>query len=438
MNKVNLIEELNYNKVHKNIQQDNNNDKEIISLVDDIIKEFTDKKSYLINDVEKGELPESVINDEVLNYLDKKGISFDVPDRNTLIKKVTDYLFGYYLLQDLIDDDDISDIKVLAYDNVQIKIKGKRVPSSIKFTSKESYEIFFNYLVIKLGGSLDKRNAVQLLSDKTQNKFYLRISLSSEFINSSNSPYIVIRKIPKDKYSLEVLNGKYNMLNKDIYDYLNKAAKVGLNILMCGEGGSGKTTLINALLDKVAFSKSVLVIQEIEELHSKHPNMMFQEVKYKTGESDIEYSLSRLSRLAMTEDIDMIVIGEIKGKEAMDLFKVMGTGHIGWASVHTNSSKEAPDKLVDYMEEANTRLERSALLKMLAAIDVIVFMKDFKVMEVTEVSGFSECTKELTFNPVFKFDNGNFIKLKESCSKINKKIEYARYKGLLEGDSDGE
>jgi len=429
LNRVNLIEELNYNKVQKNIT--NIHDREIISLVDNIIKEFTEKKSYLINDVEKGELPESAVEDEVLNYLDKKGINFDVPDRNTLIKKVIDYLFGYYLLQDLIEDEDISDIKVLAYDNVQIKVKGKRVPSSIKFNSRESYTIFFNYLVIKLGGTLDKRNAVQLLSDKTQKKFYLRITLSSDFVNSNDDPYIVIRKIPKEKLSLEVLMGKYNMMDKNVYDYLNKAAWAGLNVLMCGKGGSGKTTLINAMLDKVPFSTAGLVIQEIEELHSKHPNMMFQKVKYKTGESDIEYSLSRLSRLAMTEDIDMIVIGEIKGKEAMDLFKVIGTGHIGWASVHTNSSKEAPDKLVDYMEEAGTNLERPALLKMLSAIDVIVFMKDFRVMEVTEVSGFSEYTKELTFNPVFKFDNCKFTKLKESCGKINRKLEYSEYKAAL-------
>jgi len=216
-------------------------------------------------------------------------------------------------------------------------------------------------------------------------------------------------------------------MDKNIYDYLNKAAGAGLNVLMCGKGGSGKTTLINAMLDKVPFSTAGLVIQEIEELHSDHPNMMFQKVKYRTGESDIEYSLSRLSRLAMTEDIDMIVIGEIKGKEAMDLFKVIGTGHIGWASVHTNSSKEAPDKIVDYMQEAGTNFERSTLLKMLAAIDVIVFMKDFKVMEVTEVSGFSDYTKELTFNPVFKFDDGEFFWLKESCSKISKKLNYAKY-----------
>lgn len=435
MNRVNLVEELNYNKVQNNKNSMSTNDKEIISLVDNIIKEFTEKKSYLINDVEKGELPQSAIEDEVLNFLDKKDINFDVPVRDTFIKKVTDYLFGYYLLQDLIEDNDISDIKVLAYDNIQIKVKGKRVPSNIKFNSKESYKIFFNYLVIKLGGTLDKRNAVQLLSDKTQKKFYLRITLSSDFVNSNDAPYIVIRKIPKEKLSLEVLMGKYNMMDKNIYDYLNKAAGAGLNVLMCGKGGSGKTTLINAMLDKIPFSTAGLVIQDIEELHSKHPNIMFQKVKYRTGESDIEYSLSRLSRLAMTEDIDMIVIGEIKGREAMDLFKVIGTGHIGWASVHTNSSKEAPDKLVDYMEEAGTNLERAALLKMLSAIDVIVFMKDFKIMEVTEVSGFSEYTKELTFNPVFKFDKGTFIKLKESCGKARRKLEYSQYEAdLKEGE----
>lgn len=423
-NKINLTEQLNYNKVEKS-KVNVNNEKEIIALVDDVIKDFTEHKSPLINDVGTGELPQSAIKDEVMNYLDKKNLKIGVSDRETLIKRVQDYLFGFYILQDLIDDDSISDLKTLAYDNVQMKVRGKRVPSSIKFASKKSYEIFFNYLVLKLGGTLDKRNAVQILSDSSQKKFYLRITLCSKFVSSGGSPYIIIRKIPKEKLSLEVLEGKYyNMMNKEVYNYLLKAAHKGLNVLVCGKGGSGKTTLINAMLDKVPFSTAGLVIQEIEELHSDHPNIMFQTVKSRTGESDIEYSLSTLARFAMTEDIDMIIIGEVKGKESMDLFKVMGTGHIGWASVHTNSSKEAPDKLIDYMEESNTNLGRDTLLKMLSAIDTIVFMKDFKVMEVTEVSGFDEAERELNFIPIFKYDKGKYYKLSDSCSKVREKLQY--------------
>lgn len=426
MNRVNLVEELNYKgealiKDTKDAGQDG-----LIVLVDNIVKEFTEKRPYLINDTENGKIPERSLKNEIMNYVDENNIKINEANRNKLIKGVKDYLFGYYILQDLIDDDEISDIRVLSYDNVQVKIRGKRFPSKVKFPSKESFDIFFNYIVIKLEGTLDKKNAIQILSDSTD-KFYLRISLSSSFVNSVDNSYISIRKIPKNKLQLEELMIKKNMFDRKIYDYLMERVKAGVNILLCGKGGSGKTTIINALLEKVPYDKAALIIQEAEELHSKHPNMMFQKKRAKVGENDAEYSLGDLTRFAMTEDLDMIVIGEIKGKEALSLFKVIGTGHDGWSSVHANSAKEAVNKLVDYMQEGNSKLNRLSLLKLLEAIDIIIFMKDFKVMEVTEVAGFNEEEGELIFNPVFYFNKGKFIKSNDSCSKIKRKIEYANF-----------
>ncbi|URZ05893.1 ATPase, T2SS/T4P/T4SS family [Clostridium felsineum] len=427
MNRVSLIEELNYknnNYKTKTIEEDT--ETELITLVDNIIKEFTQNRSYLINDTENRKLPEESLKSEIINYIDKNGIRIDETNRAELIKKVKDYLFGYYVLQDLVDNEDVSDIRVLSYRNVQVKVRGKRVSSQVKFPSKESFDIFYNYLVVKLGGVLDKKNALQILSDNTD-KFYLRISLSSSFVNSIDNAYVSIRKIPKNKLQLEQLMLRKNMFDRKIYDYLIERVQAGVNILLCGKGGSGKTTLINALLDKVPYNKATLIVQESEELFSNHPNMMFQKEKISTGNSDAEYSLNDFSRFAMTEDLDMIVIGEIKGKEALSLFKVIGTGHDGWSSVHANSAEEAIDKLTDYMLEGNPNLNRYALLKLLAAVDIIIFMRDFKVMEVTEVAGFNEDSKELDFNPVFKFNKGSFEKLNDSCEKVQRKIQYYDY-----------
>ncbi|PJI10079.1 MULTISPECIES: CpaF family protein [Clostridium] len=426
MNRVNLVEELNYKSeaLIKNTKDEGQDG--LIVLVDNIVKEFTEKRPYLINDTENGKIPEQSLKSEIMNYVDENGIKINETNRNKLIKGVKDYLFGYYILQDLIDDDEISDIRVLSYDNVQVKIRGKRFPSKVKFPSKESFDIFFNYIVIKLEGTLDKKNAIQVLSDSTD-KFYLRISLSSSFVNSVDNSYISIRKIPKNKLQLEELMIKKNMFDRKIYDYLMERVKAGVNILLCGKGGSGKTTIINALLEKVPYDKAVLIIQESEELHSRHPNMMFQKKRAKVGENDAEYSLGDLTRFAMTEDLDMIVIGEIKGQEALSLFKVIGTGHDGWSSVHANSAEEAVNKLVDYMQEGNAKLSRLSLLKLLAAIDIIIFMKDFRVMEVTEVAGFNEEEGELIFNPIFYFNKGDFIKRNDSCIKVKRKIEYANF-----------
>ncbi|URZ15424.1 ATPase, T2SS/T4P/T4SS family [Clostridium felsineum] len=421
MGKVNLVEELNYkDKKDINRKKVGKAGSELITLVDSIIKEFTEKRPYLINDTENGKIPEQSLKNEILNYVDERGIEISETNRNNLIKSVKDYLFGYYVIQDLIDNEEISDVRVLSYDNIWIKIKGKRMPAKVKFPSKKSFDIFSNYIVIKLGGVLDKKNALQVLSDSTE-KFLLRISVSSSFVNSVDNAYISIRKLPKKKLFLEDLMIKKGMFNNSIYDYLVEQINVGANILLCGKGGSGKTTLINAMLEKVPYDRSGLIIQEVKELFaSKHPNMMSQK-------EITEYTLNGFTRFAMTEDLDMIIIGEIKGKESLSLSKVIGTGHIGWASVHSNSSKEAVEKMVDYMLEGNPNLSRYAILKLLSAIDIIIFMKDFKVNEITEVSGFDENNKELDFNSVFKFNKGSFEKLNDSCEKVQRKIQYYDY-----------
>ena len=438
MNRANLIEELNYKKENKTV---NNNEQQkndtavdnnyLIQLTDNIIQDFVSRRPTYINDAADGKLAPDSIENEVIAYLDRKNIDIEVPSRAKLIKVVHDYLFGYYFLQPLIDCDDISDVRVLRYDNVQIKVLGAWKKSDVKFPNADSYNTFYNYLVIKLGGVSDKRNALQILSDRSQKKSLLRISLSSSFVNSVPNPYMSIRKIPKEKYTMELLRDKYKMIDSKVYNYSCSAAKAGLSILLCGKGGSGKTTYMNALLEKIPFDRAVLVIQESEELHSDHPNMMFKKTIAKTGENDAEYTLRDESTFSMTESIDQLVIGEIKGPEAMDLFKIINTGHIGWASVHANSSKDAPDKLVDYMEEAGTNQGRTALLRMLKAIDVIIFMKDFKVMQVTEIAGFDEDKKMLKYNPIFKYNYraGQYEKLHDSCEKIKQKLDYQIFKG---------
>lgn len=434
MNRANLIDELSYkegNKTADNNKQDTNIDNNyIIQLTDNIIQDFVSRRPTYINDAVDGKLSPDSIENEVIAYLDRKNIDIEIPSRAKLIKGVHDYLFGYYFLQPLIDDDDISDVRVLKYDNVQIKVLGTWEKSDVKFPNADSYETFYNYLVIKLGGVSDKRNALQILSDRSQKKSILRISLSSSFVNSVPNSYISIRKIPKEKYTMELLRDKYKMFDSKVYDYSCSAAKAGLSVLLCGKGGSGKTTFINAMLEKIPFDRATLVIQESEELHSDHPNMMFKKTVAKTGENDAEYTLRDESTFSMTESIDQLVIGEIKGPEAMDLFKIINTGHIGWASVHANNSKDAPDKLVDYMEEAGTNQSRPALLRMLKAIDVIVFMKDFKVMEVTEVERFDEEKQTLKYNPIFKYNYraGEYERLNDSCEKIKKKVDYQRFK----------
>jgi len=110
------------------------------------------------------------------------------------------------------------------------------------------------------------------------------------------------------------------------------------------------------------------------------------------------------------------------------------TGHVGITSVHGNSAIEAINKMVHYMKYVSD-MKRSELLEMLSNIDVVVFMKDFKIMEITEVAGFDYEKQKIIFNKVFEYkiskERGEYVtefkKINESCEKVNKKILYSEY-----------
>lgn len=408
-------------------------------IIDEIIQEFIISKPNLINAVERGIKPKDELRYEIETYLSVKYEGMTNEDIEKLIQMFEIYVWGYGPLQPLIDDPNISDIKTIDYDNIRVKVNGKRFKSDIKFSSRESLRRYINYISIKNNALLSEINSIQKVTDKTSSKdFILRINLSSEFINSVDIPYLVIRKIPKKKYDLDKLQ-QYEMINKEIKSYLRNAVKGGLTIFFTGKGASGKTTLMNALIDEIPYDASALVIQEAEELHSnKHPDMMFQKVKYAKGESKIQYTLRDLSINGLLIDLDYFIIGEIKGPEAYDMANAIYTGHVGMASVHGNSAEEATNKLVHYMKYASD-MKKSELLEMLSNIDVIVFMKDFKVAQVTEVAGYDYERERLIFNRVFQYNikendgqiTANFVRVNESCEKINNKILYAQYKAEL-------
>lgn len=299
------------------------------------------------------------------------------------------YMWGYYILEPLIEDTTVFDIK--CYDDRRIRIKrmGKRMdaPKDIRFDSPADYSRFVRMVATKNSINLSVINALATFTDKESSPdFILRFDISTEFINSSGYPCVHIRKLPKHKYSLEDLVG-LGFLTTEQSEYLrDKAANSG-GILFTGAGGSGKTNLMNALLEEVPHDSSGLVIQENEELFSvTHPDMSFQHVIATNGEGKISYSLEDLARQGLLNDIDLFVIGEIKGNEAASFAMCSYTGAHAWCSCHGKNETEAIYKLADYVKRATDySLEDS--LRMLAGLKVICYIKDFHLEGVSEIKG---------------------------------------------------
>lgn len=407
--------------------------KKLLEIVDDITTQFIYEQPRLIIDIENGKIPLNNLNNEIDKYIKANDITFpDTKSYNEVLNLVNSYLWGYGILQPYLDDPAISDVAVYSPDDVWIKKNGKRAKVNIEFASKDSLLKFVNLISIKNSGNLNANNAVIRLSDnKSIKDFKLRIVLSINPVNIK-SPCIKIRKIPINKYTLDDLF-KLNMLNEEMLEYFKNAMKAGLNIIWAGKGGSGKTTHLNACFEYIPETESCLVIQESDELDSKKGNVLWQQVVPKTGESDTEYSLEKLTIFGLLEDVDRMYIGESKGPESMDLMDAGFTGHVIGTTVHAPSSEQALEKIVFNMKKSGTNYKREDLLQMLNVIDVVIFMRDFKCVEVTEISGFDYVNNKLEFNPVFKYifdkntiddiPKGSFIRVNKSCKKVQSKLD---------------
>lgn len=367
-------------------------------LLHDIIEHFTivDKKS--LNLVQRGILSKEDFLAQVRTFIVHRGIDELVSSETvTAFEK---YIWGYHVLDDFIYDDTISDIKVIDENNIRIKRHGKRESTNVKFSSKNDYLSFVNYVAIKNKTNISDINAIQTFTDKETNpKFILRFNIMTNFITSTGLPYLHIRKIPKDKYSMDKLQ-ELGMFDQKTKEFLIEEAKTSTGILFTGKGASGKTTLMNAMIEEIPHDKSVMVIQENEELFTvSHPETMFQHIVTSRGEGKIQYDLSDLARNGLLVDLDYFIIGEIKGGEALYFLNAAYTGHRCWASVHGVNSTEAMDKLADYIKYESDYTKEDAL-RMLRGIKLVVFMSDFKVREISKVVGWDDEKKNLKYERV--------------------------------------
>lgn len=368
-------------------------------ILDKVLKHFDVAEKTAITQARTGQMSKQEFAKLVKDILQRKGIEKPA-EINIMQQRVESAVFGNYVLDALIDDPTISDIKVLAPDDIRVKQHGRRLTSNLHFRGYNDYMRFLEGIAIRNHTDLSPMNAVQTFTDaKSGKNAILRVNIATSYVNSVPFPYLHIRKIPKTKYTIENLI-EYNMMDTKTAAYLLDKVKDASGILFTGKGASGKTTLMNTLLEEISYNNSCLVIQENEELFTtSHPDMMFQHVVTARHKGEQEYDLKDLARNGLLTDLDYFIIGEIKGGEALYFLNAADTGHKCWASCHGNSSTEAIKKLADYvMYEGRYTPEDS--LKMLHTLQVVVFMKQFKVQEISEVVGWDDEKKDLIYKRI--------------------------------------
>lgn len=372
---------------------------ELISHYTDLtISHFTKDDTIHINLYERGIIDQKELLKRVkTQFLQAFKLSEEA--ENKIIIAFMKFLWSYDIVDQLIDDDEISDIKIYDWDRIRVKRLGKRETSPIKFRNEKHFKSFVEHVAVKNKVSISDLNAAQNFVDKkSSEKAILRFNITTGFINSSEKPVMHIRKIPKQKRTTEQLIG-YKFFTPGIVKYIREQVKDSGGILIAGKGASGKTTFLNWLMDEIPTDKSGLVIQENEELFSDHPDMMFQHTVLNRGEGKIEYTLQDLARNGLLTDLDYFIIGEIKGGEALYLLNAAYTGHKCIATVHGASSTEAMNKLADYVKY-NSDYKKGEILEMFMHLDTVIFMRDFGVREISKIVGFDKEKETLIYENI--------------------------------------
>ncbi len=363
-----------------------------------IVEDYVSQKQARLLALKKGNITRSEFMLEAEEHI-KKYIPLPEESRRELLDRFEEYVFGYSRLSVLIDDPDVSDIRVVSHDCIRIKKKGRRMQCDIAFRDEREYRQFVDYVAMKNQANISNLNAIQRFTDSDSHPdFILRFTISMPLVNAYTEPYLCIRKVPK-KFPLVGELVKEGMMGREVAELLVERFRNG-SMLICGGNSSGKTTLLNALKETLPNDVAILVAQQADELTTRfHPDTMFMHSLPGNSESQVSYDLKNISIAGLTMDVDYFIIGEVKGDEALYLINAACTGQVCAATIHSTSADRAVDKLVDYaMYES--RYGRNELMRMMDCFTTIVFMKDFRVEEIYFSRGWNEERKEIEYDRV--------------------------------------
>ena len=238
-----------------------------------------------------------------------------------------------------------------------------------------------------------------------------------------NGATVTIRRFSKNPMTIEILLS-YGSITQEAADFLEKVVATRHNVFVCGGTGSGKTTFLNALSNYIQPWERVITIEDSAELQIKNiPNLVRMETKKANSKDSNEITIRDLIKASLRMRPDRIIVGEVRGPEALDMLQAMNTGHDGSLSTgHANSPEGMLSRLETMVLTGSAELPLEAIRQQIAsAVDYIVHLsrlRDFsrKCMEITEVTGYKD--GRVTLNSIYKFKEDEKSTLKKVSGRL--------------------
>ena len=324
-------------------------------------------------------------------------------DRVTIAEAVTDDILGHGPLERLLLDDTITEIMVNGPYDIWVERAGRLSPVPIHFADSSHLRRIINKIVAQIGRRIDESSPMvdaRLPDGSRVNAIIPPLSLSG--------PLVTIRKFGETRLNLDDMI-RIGTLSETTVDFLSSCIRAELNILISGGTGSGKTTLLNALSTAVPEDQRIITIEDAAELKLNQRHVLRLESRPNNIEGEGEVAIRELVRNSLRMRPDRIIVGEVRGAEALDMLQAMNTGHDGSLStVHANSTRDALARVETMVLMAGYDLPLKAIRAQVAsALDLIVHLERLqdgsrRVMQITEVQRME--SDVVTLQDIFQFE----------------------------------
>ena len=330
-------------------------------------------------------------------------VSLSPQERSRVVRLVFSSIRGLGILDEILADDSITEVMINGPDHIFVEHAGRLYRLNKKFDNERQLEDIIQKIVGKAGKEVNQANPIvdtRLPDGSRVNVVLPPVSLSG--------PIVTIRKFSKTPMTVEMLL-KYGSLTREAAAFLEKLVRAKYNIFISGGTGSGKTTFLNALSNFIPRDERIITIEGSAELQIKNiENLVSLETRNANTSGRGEISIRDLIRSALRMRPERIVVGEVRGAEALDMLQAMNTGHDGSLSTgHANSTRDMLSRLETMVLQGNDGLPLPAIRQQISsALDIIIHLsrlrdKSRRTMEITEVLGYEN--GEIQLNPLFVF-----------------------------------
>lgn len=343
-----------------------------------------------------------------------------IEQKVSIVQQVYSSIRGFGLLDSIINDDTITEVMINGPENIFIEQNGRLFKLDKQFESQRRLEDIIQRIVGLAGREVNQANPIcdtRLPDGSRVNVVLPPIALCG--------PTLTIRKFSKTPMTIEKLI-QYGSITQEIADKLELLVRAKYNIFISGGTGSGKTTFLNALSNYIPKDERVITIEDSAELQiTGLENLVSLETRNANASGAGQITIRDLIKSSLRMRPERIIVGEVRGGEALDMLQAMNTGHDGSLSTgHANSTEDMLSRLETMVLQGAVGLPLEAIRQQIAsAVDIIIHLsrlrdKSRKTMEITEVVGYEN--GKIVLNPIYKFEEDEYSTLQHVSGSLKR------------------